>query len=102
MSDLERIGEDLAGVLRKLGLPGPDTAERVVEEWSDLAGEPWASRARPGAIRDGVLWVEAVDPAAAALLRYRVTALIERLNDALGPGAVTAVKIRVADRKNRG
>ena len=99
MSDLERIGDDLAGLLQRLGLPRPDAAARLADSWEELAGEPWASHSRPAGLRAGVLRVAASDPAAAALLRYRAADLVERLADALGRGTVTSVEVTVGRRK---
>jgi predicted nucleic acid-binding Zn ribbon protein len=99
VSDLERIGDDLSGLLQRLGLPRPDAAARLAEAWEELAGEPWASHSRPSGLRAGVLRVAASDPAAAALLRYRVTELVERLADTLGSGTVTSVEVTVARRQ---
>ena len=101
MSDLEPVGSGLDGLLRRLGIPSPDDAARIVDEWARLSGEPWASRSRPGGLRDGELVVEADDPAVATLLRYRGSDLADRLNDALGVRAVRSVRVTVA-RNRRG
>jgi predicted nucleic acid-binding Zn ribbon protein len=100
VSELERIGDDLSEILQRIGLPAPDAASRVLEEWDELAGEVWASRARPSGVRDGVLHVVASDGATATLLRYRATELLERLTERLGSGVVTAVRVTVSMRGN--
>lgn len=99
MSDLERLGDRLAELLRRIGLPAPDAAARVMEEWDTLAGEVWAARARPAGLREGVLHVVAADGATATLLRYRSAELIERLSGSLGAGVVTAVRVTVGRRE---
>jgi predicted nucleic acid-binding Zn ribbon protein len=100
MSELERIGEDLGEMLRRIGLPEPDASSRVLEEWDELAGEVWATRSRPSGLRNGVLHVAASDGATATLLRYRASELLDRLAERLGSGVVTSVRITVSVRGN--
>jgi predicted nucleic acid-binding Zn ribbon protein len=95
VSDLERIGDRLEAVLRRLGMPAPLDLARLVEEWGALAGEPWASRAIPVGLRDGELVVEVGHGTDATLLKYQVGALLERLEKGLGTRLVQAVRIRV-------
>jgi hypothetical protein len=99
MSDLERIGDDLAAVLRRLGLPALDALQRLVEEWGKLAGEPWASRSRPAGLQHGELMVEVADGTSASLLRYQVGELLQRLEDGLGARLVDSVHIRLGSSK---
>jgi predicted nucleic acid-binding Zn ribbon protein len=70
-----------------------------VDEWEDLAGEPWASRSRPAGLKDGRLVVEVDDGSIATLLKYQEKALIERLEKRFGAPVVTSVRIRVGRRK---
>jgi len=90
------IRDVLDEVLRRLGVGRPLDAAQLVAEWDDVAGEPWAGRSRPASLEGGELVVEAFDGAAASLLRYQVAALIDRLDERLGQGLVTAVRVRVA------
>ena len=56
MSDLERIGDDLAAVLRRLGLPPIGALQRLADDWAGPAGETRAARARaPGELQKGPL-----------------------------------------------
>lgn len=93
---LDRIGEMLAPLLEQLGMTRPDTAARIVDEWEELAGEPWASAARPAGLRDGELVVDVVDAATLSLLRYRTGELLERLHGSLGDDVVEVIRLRVA------
>jgi hypothetical protein len=95
VSDLERIGDGLEVVLRRLGLPGVDVLQRLVSDWAELAGEPWASRARPAGLRRGELLVEVTDGTSASLLRYQTGELLRRLEEGLGARLVDAVRIRL-------
>lgn len=92
--------EDALGeTLRKLGLAEPALMLDLETEWSDLAGEPWNSRARPLFVRSGVLVVEASDPGAVAFLRYGVAELQRRLADRFGREVISGVEIRPPSRR---
>ena len=93
---LDPIGDMLTPFLEKLGLAKPDKAARLTIEWEALAGEPWATQARPAGLRSGELLVDVVDSATVSLLRYRTGELLERLDEALGEGTVEVVRLRVA------
>jgi len=99
VKDLERIGEDLDVLLRRLGMPMVPDLSRLVEGWESLAGAPWASLSRPAGLRDGILVVEVDDGTAASLLKYHEQALLKRLERGLGSRFVSEVRIRVSTRK---
>jgi predicted nucleic acid-binding Zn ribbon protein len=99
MSELERIGENLDRVLRRLGLPAADAVQRLTAEWAELAGEPWASRARPAGLHRGELVVEVPDGTTASLLRYKCQDLLDRLEKGLGARFADSVRIRLANPK---
>ena len=83
MSDLQRIGDDLEGLLRRLGLPAPGALEHLLDDWARVAGEPWAERAVPVGLHRGELVVEVADGTTASLLKYQVNGLLERLEEGL-------------------
>jgi predicted nucleic acid-binding Zn ribbon protein len=95
MSGLNHIGEGLESVLQRLGVPRAVELDKLVAEWPQLAGEPWASRSRPAGFEGGELLVEVPDGAVATLLGYQTAALLGRLAGRLGPGLVDRVRIRV-------
>jgi len=99
VKDLERIGDDLDVLLRRLGMPMVPDLSRLVEEWESLAGEPWGSRSRPAGLREGTLVVEVDDGLTASLLKYQEQALLERLERGLGSCFVSEIRIRVSARK---
>jgi hypothetical protein len=99
VSDLERLGDGLEGVLRRLGLPPPGALDRLLDDWPALAGEPWASRAVPVVLRRGELVVEVADGTAASLLKYQSNALLDRLEQGLGARLVDSVRIRLSGPK---
>jgi len=95
MSDLQRIGDDLGAVLRRLGLPAPGALDRLVGDWVRVAGEPWAERAVPVGLQRGELVLEVADGTTASLLKYQVSALLDRLEQGLGARLVETVRLRV-------
>lgn len=99
MSDLERIGGDLASFLDRLGMPPILDLARLVEEWDSIAGEPFATMARPAGFSDGELLVEVSDGSAASIMKYRAGALLDRLRESLGDGIVERIRIRVGNPK---
>ncbi|MCJ7725228.1 MAG: DUF721 domain-containing protein, partial [Acidimicrobiia bacterium] len=78
----------------------PVDLDRLIEEWADLAGEPWGTRSQPAGLSHGVLVVEVDDGSIATLLTYQQNTLVERLTERLGAPLVTSIKIRVARGKN--
>jgi hypothetical protein len=99
MSDLQRIGDGLEAVLRRLGLPAPGALDRLIDEWAPLAGGAWAERATPVGFGRGELVVEVADGATASLLRYQVGDLLDRLEKGLGARLVETVRLRVRGPK---
>ena len=99
MRDLERVGGFLDQVLRRLGVPEQVDVARLVDEWEDLAGEPWGTRSRPVGLSEGELVVEVDDGSIATLLKYQQKALLERLEGRFGTPVATSVRIRVSRGK---
>ncbi len=100
MKDLEPVGEHLEELLRRLGMPAMPDLTRLVDEWQDLAPEPWAAAATPVGLEQGTLLVEVADGTHASLLNYQTGALIDHLRTRLGDGIVTGVRIRLQRREN--
>ncbi len=101
MTDLERVGDGLDRVLRRLGMPVVPDLARLVDGWAVLAGEPWASRTDPVGLRDGELLVAVQDGADATLLKYQVEALLKRLEKGLEGRLIGSVRIIVGRPKKR-
>lgn len=94
MNDPVSIGDALNRFFDEWG-GGVEVGGRLTAGWAEIAGGDWAVRSRPAGYRDGTLTVIATDGSAASYLQMRVDALIQRLEDDLGPGVVDGVVIRV-------
>ena len=94
----EPVGKLLDGVLERLGVARPVDVNQLVGEWGRIASEPWASRSRPVGLRDTILTVETEDSTVASLLKYNVNSLLDSLENELGKGLVTAVRVQVVRR----
>lgn len=95
------LGDVVRGLLASLGLASLDTWRRVESDWAELAGPPWDRHARPLSLRQGVLTVEAITPAAVSVLRYGVASLEERLAAELGTETIREVRVRSPERGRR-
>lgn len=100
MREPAALGDLLRSLLQRLGAADAGTWRRIEEEWGDIAGDPWDRQSRPVSLHDGVLIVEAVATPAVAVLRYGITSLRRRLDQALGVGVVTEVKVRPPNRRS--
>lgn len=92
---LDRLGDLLAPYLEKLGVHAPDTTNRILTRWEELAGDPWAAETRPAALSHGELVLDVVDAATLSVLRYRTGELLDHLANQVGEGTVTAIRLRV-------
>ena len=91
-----RVGAALDRVMKRLRGPTTRHVATVFERWPELVGAGVAAHARPVAVRDGELVVEADDPSWASQLRWLEADLLERLRGELGAEAPDRVVIRVA------
>lgn len=96
---LQPIGSGLERLLRDMGMPEAFDASRLADEWGEVAGEPFASLARPASYGGGELVLQVADGSAASLLKFRVSDLIDRLDARYGRGRVTTVRFRVGGGK---
>jgi hypothetical protein len=98
---LRPISDGLSDILTRLGIPADLDLSNLVEEWPEIAGDPFGQMATPGGYRDGELVLTVADGTAASLLKFRVGELIERLDGHFGKGAVTSVRIVVGRPKTK-
>ena len=89
------LSDALAAVGAELGLPAGNAHGTLEEHWADVMGDDIAAHAHLVAVRDGVLTVAVDGPIWATQMRYLEAAVVERAATVLGPGVVTAMKVRV-------
>lgn len=96
MTGLEPMGGMIGGALRKLGLERLDVVLALLDEWEELAPDPWRQHARPVLLRGGELLVEALSAPAVSLLRYATGDLLRALDERFGEGVVSVVRVRAS------
>ncbi|MGH8946300.1 MAG: DUF721 domain-containing protein [Acidimicrobiia bacterium] len=101
MTELQPIRGPLGETLQGLGLGDPSQAIRLAEEWEEISGKEWAAHSRPVSLWKGELVVEADSGGMAGILRYATGELLRKIDDRLGTGLVTTMRIRVARHGQR-
>lgn len=95
-----RLGEVLAPALERIGPRGLWTEARLRKAWRDAVGEQVSQHAHVRRLRGDVLEVSVSSDAWATELTYLAAAVIERLNEQLGPGVVGQIVVS-RDRAKR-
>jgi predicted nucleic acid-binding Zn ribbon protein len=96
------LADALAAVGAELGLPADNAHGRLEERWTEVMGEDVAAHAHLVSVRDGVLTVTVDGPIWATQMRYLETAVMARAEAVVGPGVVTALKVRVGPSTGSG
>jgi predicted nucleic acid-binding Zn ribbon protein len=89
------LSDALAAVGAQLGLPAGNAHGDLEAHWADVMGEDVAAHAHLVSVREGVLTVTVDGPIWATQMRYLETAVLERAEAVVGPGVVTALRVRV-------
>jgi len=76
-----------------MGLTNVDSINALFVDWPEIVGEQLAQHCAPRSLRDQILTIEASDQQWATELKWMTSLLMERCCAALGPGAVTDVRI---------
>jgi predicted nucleic acid-binding Zn ribbon protein len=93
--DPSPLGPLLDRILGGFGAPPADALASLFSRWSDLAGPHLADHGAPAAVSGGTLVVVVDDPLWATEWRYRQGEVLRRCDEALGPGIVERVEVRV-------
>jgi len=90
-----RLADSLPGVTRRIG--GADGAAFVTlaSGWADIVGPAVAHHSRPLRLSGGTLTIGVDQAGWATELTYLEAVLRRRVDDAVGPGVVTAVRVTV-------
>ena len=67
----------------------------LLDRWPEVVGESLAARIKAVAVRGSELLVSVDDPAWASQISWLETQLLERIDSIIGPGRITAVRVRV-------
>ena len=98
-SDLQPVGDLVDGVVSSLGQrAGLGQTALLWADWPDLAGREWA-KATPIRLEKGTLSVAVPDGMTATRLRYATSELIKRIDDRMGPGVVSKVRLQIRRQK---
>ncbi|MBT6444414.1 MAG: DUF721 domain-containing protein [Acidimicrobiaceae bacterium] len=76
-----------------MGLTNVDSINALFVDWPEIVGEQLAQHCAPRSLRDQILTIEASDQQWATELKWMTSLLMERCCAALGPDAVTDVRI---------
>jgi hypothetical protein len=96
--ELRPVTGGVFSALSGLGMSNIGVSMRLMKEWDELAGDPWAGQTRPLGIREGELIIETAVPAIVSLLRYATGALHKRLEEAVGTGVISSITVQAPPR----
>lgn len=87
------LGDQLDRLLRDRDWKVDVAAGSVMSRWADIVGEEIAGHAAPVSFEQGVLTVRAESTAWATQLRWLEATLLARMDDAVGAGVVTTLRV---------
>ena len=88
----------LERLMAGLGSPEIKATATIIERWPEIVGPELARGVVAVAVRGSELLVRVEDPAWASQLAWLEARLLERIAALVGPGRITAVRVRVAPR----
>ncbi|WP_226899067.1 DUF721 domain-containing protein [Nonomuraea phyllanthi] len=88
------FGRAIADLLADRGWERPVAVGGVFGRWIDIVGPDLAAHTKPESFEDGEVLISADSTAWATQVRLLARTLVRRLNEELGPGTVTKVKVR--------
>ncbi|WP_246080218.1 DUF721 domain-containing protein [Nonomuraea mesophila] len=92
--DPQLFGRAIADLLADRGWERSAAVGGVFGRWGDIVGPDLAAHTRPESFDDGVVLIAADSTAWATQVRMLARTLVRRLNEELGDGTVTKVKVR--------
>jgi hypothetical protein len=91
----ESTNDLMASVLARIGGSGRGLEYRVFDAYAQAAGELFRTQTRPDAFRTGTLFVSVSSAALGHELTLLRSAILERMQETLGPGVVTDIRTRM-------
>ncbi|WP_240197309.1 DUF721 domain-containing protein [Nonomuraea lactucae] len=92
--DPQLFGRAIMDLLADRGWEQSAAVGGVFGRWADIVGSDLAAHTKPEAFEDGEVIVAADSTAWATQVRLLARTLVRRLNEELGDGTVTKVKVR--------
>ncbi|MFI7615620.1 DUF721 domain-containing protein [Nonomuraea terrae] len=92
--DPQLFGRAIADLLADRGWERPVAVGAVFGRWHEIVGPDLAAHTKPESYEDGEVLVLADSTAWATQVRLLARTLVRRLNEELGDGTVTKVKVR--------
>ncbi|SDK03952.1 DUF721 domain-containing protein [Nonomuraea jiangxiensis] len=92
--DPQLFGRAIADLLADRGWERSAAVGAVFGRWADIVGPDLASHTKPESFEDGEVLIAADSTAWATQVRLLARTLVRRLNEELGTGTVTKVKVR--------
>ncbi|MFC4012914.1 DUF721 domain-containing protein [Nonomuraea purpurea] len=92
--DPQLFGRAIADLLADRGWERPVAVGGVFGRWADIVGPDVAAHTKPESFEDGEVVILADSPTWATQVRLLARTLVRRLNEELGDGTVTKVKVR--------
>ncbi len=93
-----RLSDSLPGVTRRIGGADGPAFVTLVSGWAGIVGPAVAGHSRPLRLRDGTLTIGVDQAGWVTELTYLEATLRGRLDEAVGTGVITAVKVVVRPR----
>ncbi len=93
-NEAKKLDAVLHELIHKLGIAEKIKEQSVITEFESIMGTEFCRRAKATRIDHGVLYLEVINSVWRQELYYQKTLIIERINGALGPGAVREVVFR--------
>ena len=92
------VSSSIDALRRQFGLGRLSTYETITRQWPELVGEGPAGESVVVELRNGILRVEAYDPAVAEVITWSRQALVQAIRQACPTENVTDVSVRVRPR----
>jgi len=93
------IRKSLERLLAGMGSPQIDSVATLMDRWPEVVGDNLSERIRAVAVRGSEILVSVDDPAWASQISWLEAQLLERIAGIVGPGRITAVRVRVEPRR---
>jgi predicted nucleic acid-binding Zn ribbon protein len=95
------VGDALAQIGEELGLADPKAVSAITAGWAEVVGGAIADHARIRSLRGTVLTVGVESGPWATELRYLEREVLARIDEIVGPGVVTEMRVAVDAHSGR-